>query len=156
MQTKGLQFFLEHCSVCNAPRGWNGMARTVIPSVGYTACVTRLLCLVARLYNCLTAGSFPGLRFLISFSQSYIFIKQTYESLDYLDPTPTSAVTMTKRKNNARKVANVVTHFTNTYTYDDGRLLAFQTLCRDLRVSVGTSLTQCKKVCSTERSKVDC
>jgi hypothetical protein len=46
----------------------------------------------------------------------------------------------------AAKVASVLVHFTTTYTLQLSRLDAFQQLCTDLDVSVGTSLTQCKKV----------
>lgn len=65
---------------------------------------------------------------------------------------------MTRKKNKkSRAVAKVVAHFKNTYnfTHDDGRLLAFQNLCRHLHVNVGHFHEQCKKVSSTEGFKVE-
>lgn len=44
------------------------------------------------------------------------------------------------------EVANIILHFDETYISNPSRLAAFQQLCRDLEVEVGTSLTQCKKV----------
>jgi hypothetical protein len=43
-------------------------------------------------------------------------------------------------------IANIILHFDATYISGSGRLAAFQQLCRDLDVEVGTSLKQCKKV----------
>jgi len=50
------------------------------------------------------------------------------------------------KRNNKAKFADVVIYFTTTYGTDLDRLIAFQQLCRDLEVEVGTSLSQCKKV----------
>ena len=44
------------------------------------------------------------------------------------------------------EVASVLVHFDTTYDVKLNRLAAFQQLCVDLDVEVGTSLTQCKKV----------
>jgi hypothetical protein len=46
----------------------------------------------------------------------------------------------------AVEVAGVLVHFDTTYDVKVNRLAAFQQLCMDLDVEVGTSLTQCKKV----------
>jgi hypothetical protein len=46
----------------------------------------------------------------------------------------------------AVKVASVLVHFDTTYDVKVNRLAAFQQLCADLDVEIGTSLTQCKKV----------
>ncbi|KAM0695665.1 hypothetical protein Q7P36_004147 [Cladosporium allicinum] len=43
------------------------------------------------------------------------------------------------------KVASIILHFDTTYTAKLGRLAAFQQLCTDLDVDVGTSLKQCKE-----------
>ena len=65
---------------------------------------------------------------------------------------------MVKRKNKAAmaaakaaheaRVANIILHFDTTYTYNDklGLLAAFQKLCADLNVDVGTTLKLCKEV----------
>jgi hypothetical protein len=46
----------------------------------------------------------------------------------------------------ALEVAGVLVHFDTAYDFKTNRLTAFQQLCVDLDVEVGTSLTQCKKV----------
>jgi hypothetical protein len=46
------------------------------------------------------------------------------------------------------KIASILLHFDDTYTAKHGRLAAFQQLCKDLDVDVGTSLKQCKQVLS--------
>lgn len=45
-------------------------------------------------------------------------------------------------------VANIILHFDTTYISNLSRLAAFQQLCKDLDVEVGTSLKQCTKVIS--------
>ena len=49
------------------------------------------------------------------------------------------------------KVASIILHFDTTYTAKLGRLAAFQQLCTDLDVDVGTSLKQCKEVRTDSR-----
>lgn len=41
---------------------------------------------------------------------------------------------------------DITAHFASTYISSNGRLAAFQQLCADLDVAIGTSITQCKKV----------
>lgn len=40
----------------------------------------------------------------------------------------------------------VVDHFDTNYGRNESKLDSWQSLCRDLGVEVGTSITQCKKV----------
>jgi len=53
---------------------------------------------------------------------------------------------MANKKDHSLSIAAVTTHFSNTYISSNGRLAAYQQLCRDLCVDVGTSINQCKKV----------
>jgi len=53
---------------------------------------------------------------------------------------------MAKRNNKEKKIASILLYFNTEYSAHLGRLPAFQQLCEDLDVEVGTSLTQCKKV----------
>jgi hypothetical protein len=46
------------------------------------------------------------------------------------------------------KIASIIIHFDTTYSAKHDRLAAFQQLCGDLEVDIGTSLTQCKQVIS--------
>lgn len=49
------------------------------------------------------------------------------------------------KKEHEVAVEDIVNHFAQTYiSYD--RLAAFQQLCRDLDVEVGTGITKCKQV----------
>ena len=41
----------------------------------------------------------------------------------------------------------VVNHFNQAYGRNESRLASWQQLCRDIGVTEGTSITQCKKVC---------
>jgi hypothetical protein len=51
-------------------------------------------------------------------------------------------------------VQNIINHFATTYiSSGDDRLSAFQDLCKDLDVEVGASLTQCKKVTSSQSDR---
>lgn len=53
---------------------------------------------------------------------------------------------MPNKNNYTAAVAAITTHFSNTYISGNGRLAAYQQLCRDLDVDVGSSIIQCKKV----------
>jgi hypothetical protein len=53
---------------------------------------------------------------------------------------------MSSRKDHTAAVAAITAHFSNTYISGNGRLAAYQQLCRDLDVDVGSSIVQCKKV----------
>jgi hypothetical protein len=45
-------------------------------------------------------------------------------------------------------VQNIINHFATTYiSSGNDRLSAFQDLCRDLEVEVGTGIKKCKQVC---------
>jgi hypothetical protein len=53
---------------------------------------------------------------------------------------------MPSKKDYTAAVAAITAHFSNTYISSNGRLAAYQQLCRDLDVDVGSSIIQCKKV----------
>lgn len=57
------------------------------------------------------------------------------------------------KKDYIAAVAAITTHFSNTYISGNGRLAAYQQLCRDLDVDVGSSIIQCKKVTSFRNQK---
>ena len=57
---------------------------------------------------------------------------------------------MANRRDYKLSVAAITAHFSNTYISGNGRLAAYQQLCRDLKVDVGSSIIQCKKVRSSD------
>jgi hypothetical protein len=59
---------------------------------------------------------------------------------------------MPSKKDYTAAVAAITAHFSNTYISSNGRLAAYQQLCRDLDVDVGSSIIQCKKVESRNNS----
>jgi hypothetical protein len=59
---------------------------------------------------------------------------------------------MPSKKDYTAAVAAITAHFSNTYISGNGRLAAYQQLCRDLDVDVGSSIIQCKKVESRNNS----
>lgn len=64
--------------------------------------------------------------------------------------TLTTSNTMPRKHKNAAEheaaVAAITAHFSDTYISGNGRLAAYQQLCRDLDVDVGASIIQCKRV----------
>lgn len=59
---------------------------------------------------------------------------------------------MPPRSKRSTTVDDITAHFASTYISGNGRLAAFQKLCADLRVDVGTSITQCKKVKTSHKT----
>lgn len=57
---------------------------------------------------------------------------------------------MPRRAKNTTSVDDITAFFASAYISSNGRLLAYQQLCRDLYVDVGASITQCKQVKSTK------
>ncbi|KAM0705865.1 hypothetical protein Q7P35_007225 [Cladosporium inversicolor] len=53
---------------------------------------------------------------------------------------------MANQKNHSAAIAAITAHFCSTYISGNGRLAAYQQLCRDLDVDVGSSIIQCKRV----------
>ena len=52
---------------------------------------------------------------------------------------------MANKKDYTVSVAAITAHFSNTYISGKCRLAAYQQLCRELKVDVGSSIMQCKK-----------
>lgn len=59
---------------------------------------------------------------------------------------------MAKKNKKSTSVDDITAHFASTYISSKGRLDAFQQLCADLDVAIGTSITQCKKVNARNQS----
>lgn len=53
---------------------------------------------------------------------------------------------MTKKKSHKATIASITLFFDEQYGKDDSKLAGWQTLCRDVGVEVGKSITQCNKV----------
>jgi hypothetical protein len=60
---------------------------------------------------------------------------------------------MPSKKDHTAAVAAITAHFSSTYISGNGRLAAYQQLCRDLDVDVGSSIIQCKKVQHFSRTR---
>lgn len=60
---------------------------------------------------------------------------------------------MPPKKKRSTSVDEITAHFASTYISGDGRLAAFQKLCADLHVAIGSSITQCKKAKASRNIK---
>ena len=147
---------MQSLQVRESRRSLNLCLRLVGQSVGYVVCATQMPRFVRAFANATTWAIIK-----CKYSSHPIHLAPDHLVRIYIPATtlsqPTSTtVTLTtsntmprKHKNAAEHeaaVAAITAHFSTTYISGNGRLAAYQQLCRDLDVDVGASIIQCKRV----------
>lgn len=147
---------MQSLQVRESRRSLNLCLRLVGQSVGYVVCATRMPRFVGAFANATTWVIIKCKYSSHSFHLTPDHLVRIYIPATTVSQPASTTVTLTtsntmprKHKNAAEHeaaVAAITAHFSDTYISGNGRLAAYQQLCRDLDVDVGASIIQCKRV----------
>ena len=150
---------MQSLQVRESRRSLNLCLRLVGQSVGYVVCATRMPRFVGAFANAITWAIIKcKFSFHLSPSPPVHFIRVSIRAVTHDKPPCTiiklrTLANMPKKHKKSAKakeehdaaVEDIVTHFAQTYIFND-RLSAFQQLCRDLDVEVGSGIKKCREV----------